>query len=132
MSASDTIEADAACPHCGDVYYLRCETLFFEPTYAEQRTLTPSVVKQLDQMPGHRSTWSRVRPPPRPRLRPQPGERFTILADVEHMVRCACGCPCVPVLHFVRGPGTIMLERVELVDAKTDVAAQVDFVQAGR
>ena len=122
MGASDTIEADAACPQCGDRYYLRCETGFFDPAYDEQRTLRPGETHPLARMAAH-SEWSRIRD--------AVGDRFTVLVDEDDMVRCDCGCPCAPLLHFLRGPRTITLERVELIDARGDVAARVDFARLG-
>ena len=122
MGAFDSIEASAACPQCGDLYYLEGnQTKFFEPDYHEQRWMKPGEVHPLEAMPDREhSAWSRIRDP-------IGGERFTLLLDFDDLFRCACGCPCAPLLHFVHTPGTIMLERAELLDMREPVASRVDF-----
>lgn len=118
MGATDTISASCPCPQCGDIYYLHCETDVFDPTYDEQRTLRPGELHPIDRMKTG-SEWSRLR---------EGGARFTVLID-DQDVRCDCGCLCAPLLHFKREPRTIELERVELLDTRSDVAARIDFAR---
>lgn len=119
VGATDTIEAEAACPQCGDIYYLRCETELFEPTYAEQRTLRVGDPQPRAHL-SPSAAWTRLR---------DVGDAFRVLAD--DMVRCDCGCPCAPLLHFAWRPRTITLARVELLDARRDLTADVDLARLG-
>jgi hypothetical protein len=51
VGAFDSIEAEAACPQCGDIFYVHgVQTKFFEPDYYEQRWMRPGEKHPLERM----------------------------------------------------------------------------------
>ncbi len=71
------------------------------------------VPSELDSLAFGASRW-RVRVPFDDSM------RFTLLVDFDAMFACGCELPFAPLLHFEIGNRTVTLERIELLDARTN------------
>ena len=126
MGAYDSYAAELPCPSCGDVHWIGGQTKFFDPDYEDQRWFTPGVPLPASFTAAEltHDDWWRMREPT------VGDERFTLLVDFDEMFACGCGLACAVVLHFELAPGTVTLQRIELLDARQDIADRIDFVSA--
>ena len=129
MGTYDRYIADVACPSCGDIHTIEGQTDFFMPFGGSRnfRAGLPELVhvmpSELDSLAFGASRW-RVRVPSDDSM------SFTLLVDFDDMFACGCELPFAPLLHFEIGNRTVTLERIELLDARTNIADKVDFADA--
>lgn len=134
MGAFDTYEGTAACPRCGDRYWLDGQTKFFDPDFQDLycRPFAPGVPQpiaftpeQLAQGRVWEFSWWRVREPVDPAA-------LHVLLDFDELFGCACGARFASVLRFrvapgVDHPGVATLTEIALHDAAADFAGDVDY-----
>lgn len=127
MGTFDTYSAVVACPQCGDRHWISGQTKFFYP-FGSSNSFEPGSACTVDAEPADIESlasgdyW---------RLRDRVGgnEHFTLLADLDEHFTCDCGMALAILLHFDVGTNTATMTRIELLDARTDLAAHIDFVE---